>query len=46
MIFYYINFDGGERKICCDCVDKIWEESNSEKLKKVGDSTVSGTIEL
>ena len=40
-----INIDGGERKICCDCVDNIQGRGKSETLKKVGDSTVYGTGE-
>ena len=38
-----IDLDGGERKIFCDCVDKIQGQGKSETLKKVGDSTVYGT---
>ena len=35
-----IDLDGGERKNCRDCVDKIWVRGKSETLKKVGDITV------
>ena len=38
-----INLDGGERKICRDCVDKIWGREKSDTLKKVGNSTVYRT---
>ena len=46
MLLNDIDFDGGERKICRDCVDKLGGENKQETLKKVGDSTVYGTIEL
>ena len=35
-----IDFDGEERKICRNCVDKIWGRGKSETLKKVRDITV------
>ena len=38
-----IDFDGGERKVCQDCFDKIWGRVKSETFKKVGDSTVYRT---
>ena len=38
-----INLDGGERKICRDCVDEIRGRGKSETLKKVGDRTVHRT---
>ena len=41
-----IDFYRGERNICRNCVDKLGVGGKSEKLKKVGDSTVSRTIEL
>ena len=40
-----INIDGGERKICHDCVDEIWVHDKLETLKKLGDSTVYWTEE-
>ena len=42
MVLDYIDFGGGERTICRDCVGKIWVGGKSETLKKVGDSTVLG----
>ena len=45
VILNNIDFDGVERKIFCDCVDKIRGRGKSETLKKVGDSTVYGTEE-
>ena len=41
-----IDFDGAERKICCDCVDKLWGKVKSKTLKKVRDITVYRTKEL
>ena len=35
-----INLDGSERKICHNCVEDLWMGGKSEKLKKVGHSTV------
>ena len=45
MAMHEINIDGGERKICRDCVDNIQGRGKSETLKKVGDSTVYRTEE-
>ena len=45
MLLNNIDFDGVERNICCNCVDKIRGRGKSETLKKVGDSTVYGTEE-
>ena len=45
VILNYIDFDGAEQKIYCDCVDKIRGRVNPETLKKMGDSTVYGTGE-
>ena len=36
MAMYDNNLDGTERKICRDCVDKLWMGGNPNKLKKVG----------
>ena len=36
MVLNYIDFDGEERKIFRDCVDKLWVWVKSETLKKVG----------
>ena len=41
----YIDFDGSERKICRNCVEKLQGQGKSETLKKVGDSTVYRTDE-
>ena len=38
-----INLNGGERKICRNCVDKMQGRGKSDTLKKVEDSTVYGT---
>ena len=40
-----INLDGAERKICRNCVDELRIGVNTEKLKKVGHSTVYRTEE-
>ena len=40
VIFNYIDFDRGERKICRNCVDKIQGQGKLERLKNVGDSTL------
>ena len=45
MILNDIYFDGAERKIFRNCVDKIWGWGKSETLNKVGDITVYGTDE-
>ena len=45
VILNYIDFDGAEQKIYCDCVDKIRGRVKPETLKKMGDSTVYGTGE-
>ena len=42
VVLNYINFDGAERKICCNCVDNLWVQGKSKTLKKVGDRTVYG----
>ena len=47
MILYYIYFEGRERNICRDCIDElvcVWGGGNSDKLKKLGESTVSETV--
>ena len=41
----YIDFDGAERKICRNCVDKLRGRGKSETLNKVGDITVYRTDE-
>ena len=43
VLLNYIHFDRAERKICCDCVDKLWGREKLETLIKVGYSTVYGT---
>ena len=40
VILYDIDFEGGERKICRDCVDELGRGGRSENSKEVGDSTV------
>ena len=40
MVLNYIDFDGEERKIFRDFVDKLWGWVKSEIPKKVGDITV------
>ena len=45
MLLNYINFDGAERKICRGCVDKLWDRSKPETLKKVVVSIVYGLEE-
>ena len=35
-----INLDGGDTKICRDCVDKIQGQGKSDALKNLGYSTV------
>ena len=42
VVLNYINFDGAERKICRNCVDKLRVQGKSKTLKKVGDRTVYG----
>ena len=42
MVLNDIYFDGVERKIYCNCVDKIRGRGKSETLQKVGDRTVYG----
>ena len=44
MILNDTDFDGGEQKICRDCVDKLGGVGKSEKLKKVGDINVTDTV--
>ena len=46
MLLNDIDFDGAERKICRDCVDKIQGRGKSETLKKVGESTMYGMDKL
>ena len=47
VLFYDIYFEGEERKICCKYVEKLGGGGGkSEKLNKVGYSTVSKTVEL
>ena len=43
VILNYIHFDGAERKICHDCVDKLRGRGKSETLSDVGYITVYGT---
>ena len=45
VILNCIDFDGAERKICRNCVNKIQGQGRLEALKKVVDSTVYGTDE-
>ena len=45
VLLNYIDFDGAERNIFCDCVDELRGQGKSETLKKVGDSTVYRTYE-
>ena len=45
MAMHEINLDGPERKICYNCVDKLWMGGKPEKLKKVGHITVLRTDE-
>ena len=45
VLLNYIDFGGAEWKICRDCVHEIWGRGKSEKLKKVGYSTLYGTYE-
>ena len=40
-----IDLDGGDWKICCDCVDEIRGWGKSETLKKVGDRNMYGKDE-
>ena len=40
-----IGIDGGQQKICRNCVDEIRGRGKSEKLKKLGDITLYGTYE-
>ena len=40
VILNSIYFERAERKICHNCVDNIWDQGKSERLKKVGYSTV------
>ena len=37
-----IDFDKAEQNICCNCVDDLWGQGKSEKLNKMGDSTLYG----
>ena len=41
-----IKLDGAERKICRDCVDKLWMGGKPKKLKMVQHRTVYRTDEL
>ena len=41
-----IELDGAERNICRNCVDDLWMGGKTDKLKKVGHSTVYRTYEL
>ena len=41
-----IDLDGAERKICRDCVDKLWMGGKPDKSKKVQCSTVYRTEKL
>ena len=41
-----IDFDRTERKICHNCVDKLWMGDKPEKLKKVQHSTLYRTAKL
>ena len=45
MAMHDIDLDEAERKICHNCVDKIWMGGKPEKLKKVQHSTVYRTYE-
>ena len=46
MAMYDNDLDGAERKICHNCVDKIWMGGKPVKLNKVQHSTVYRTDEL
>ena len=46
MAMYENDLDRAERKICHNCVDKIWMGGKPEKLEKVQHSTVYRTDEL
>ena len=35
-----IDLDGAERKICRNCVDKLWMGGNPDKLKNLGHTTM------
>ena len=39
-----IDFDKAEWNICCDCVEKLRGRGKSEKLNKVLEITVYGTV--
>ena len=43
VVMHEIDLGGAERKICCDCVDKLWMGGKPDKLKKVGHNTVYST---
>ena len=45
VLLNYIDFEGAERKICRNCVEKLREPGKSETLKKVEYSTVYGANE-
>ena len=45
VLLNYINFEGGKRNICCNCVSNI-KGGGEDKFKKVGDRTVYGNIQL
>ena len=44
MVLDYIYFDGEERRIFRDCVEKLRGRGKSEKLNKVLEITVYGTV--
>ena len=46
ILLNYIGFDGAERKICRNFVDKLRGRGKSETFNKVGDSTLYGMDEL
>ena len=39
VLLNYFDFEGAERNICHNCVDKLWGKGKSETLKKVELST-------
>ena len=43
---HVINLDGADRKVCHNCVDKLWIVGKPNKLKKVQHRTVYRTDEL
>ena len=43
VILGYIDFDGAERKICCNCFDKLQGWGKSDTSKNVVYSTMYGT---